>query len=41
MLELAALIDGLAVQVALGDGSVTPTVMREICIEVAERHPRR
>jgi AcrR family transcriptional regulator len=37
MLELAALIDGLAVQVALGDGSVTPTVMREICIEVAER----
>lgn len=36
-LELAALIDGLAVQVALGDGAVTPTVMKEICIEVAER----
>jgi AcrR family transcriptional regulator len=36
-LELAALIDGLAVQVALGDSTVTPDVMRTICIEVAER----
>ncbi len=36
-LELAALIDGLAVQVALGDGAVTPESMRAICIEVAER----
>jgi AcrR family transcriptional regulator len=36
-LELAALIDGLAVQVALGDGAVSPTAMREICIDAAER----
>lgn len=36
-LELAALIDGLAVQVALGDGAVTAESMRAICIEVAER----
>jgi AcrR family transcriptional regulator len=36
-LELAALIDGLAVQVALGDGAVSPEVMRTICIDVAER----
>jgi AcrR family transcriptional regulator len=36
-LELAALIDGLAVQVALGDGIVSPSVMRETCVEVAER----
>ncbi len=36
-LELAALIDGLAVQVALGDSSVSPAVMRATCVEVAER----
>jgi AcrR family transcriptional regulator len=36
-LELAALIDGLAVQVALGDRRVAPSVMRETCVEVAER----
>jgi AcrR family transcriptional regulator len=36
-LELAALIDGLAVQVALGDGAVSPDHMRTICIDVAER----
>ncbi len=36
-LELAALIDGLAVQVALGDRLVTPELMRSTCLEVAER----
>jgi AcrR family transcriptional regulator len=36
-LELAALIDGLAVQVALGDRVVTEQLMRETCTEVAER----
>lgn len=36
-LELAALMDGLAVQVALGDAVVTPAVMRAVCIEVAQR----
>jgi AcrR family transcriptional regulator len=36
-LELAALIDGLAVQVALGDPLVTPDVMRAVCIDAAER----
>ena len=36
-LELAALIDGLAVQVALGDTAVSPELMRATCIEVAER----
>lgn len=36
-LELAALIDGLAVQNALGDAAVSPDVMRTICIDVAER----
>jgi AcrR family transcriptional regulator len=36
-LELAALIDGLAVQVTLGDSVVTAEVMRSTCIEVAER----
>ena len=36
-LELAALIDGLAVQVALGDGAVSSEHMRTICIDVAER----
>jgi AcrR family transcriptional regulator len=36
-LELAALIDGLAVQVALGDRGVSPALMRDTCIEVAER----
>ncbi len=36
-LELAALIDGLAVQVALGDRAVTAEVMRTTCLEVAER----
>jgi AcrR family transcriptional regulator len=36
-LELAALIDGLAVQVTLGDGVVTADVMRSTCVEVAER----
>lgn len=36
-LELAALIDGLAVQTALGDSAVSPAIMRAICIDVAER----
>jgi len=36
-LELAAVIDGLAVQVALRDSSVSIEVMRAICIGVAER----
>jgi AcrR family transcriptional regulator len=36
-LELAALIDGLAVQVALADSAVTPEVMRSTCLEVAGR----
>lgn len=36
-LELAALIDGLAVQVALGDRVVTPELMRSTCMEVTER----
>jgi AcrR family transcriptional regulator len=36
-LELAALIDGLAVQVALGDRLVKPKLMRATCIEVAGR----
>jgi AcrR family transcriptional regulator len=36
-LELAALMDGLAVQVALGDTVVSPALMRATCIEVAER----
>ena len=36
-LELASLMDGLAVQVALGDRSVSLEVMRSICFEVAER----
>jgi AcrR family transcriptional regulator len=35
--ELAALMDGLAVQVALGDSMVTPERMRAICVEVTER----
>lgn len=36
-LEIASLIDGLAVQVALGDRLVTPELMRSTCIEAAER----
>jgi AcrR family transcriptional regulator len=36
-LELAALIDGLAVQVTLGDRVVSAEVMRSTCVEVAER----
>jgi AcrR family transcriptional regulator len=36
-LELAALMDGLAIQVALGDRAVSLDVMRSICIEVAGR----
>jgi AcrR family transcriptional regulator len=36
-LELAALIDGLAVQVTLGDTVVSPELMRATCIEMAER----
>jgi AcrR family transcriptional regulator len=36
-LELAALIDGLAVQVALGDPVVTGELMRSIALEVAGR----
>jgi AcrR family transcriptional regulator len=36
-LELASLIDGLAVQVVLGDRLVTPELMRSTCTEVAER----
>ena len=34
-LRLTALIDGLAVQVLLGDSDVTSERMREICLEVA------
>ena len=34
---LASLIDGLAVQVALGDRIVSAAVMRSTCLEVAER----
>jgi hypothetical protein len=36
-LELAALIDGLAVQVTLGDRVVSSDLMHSTCIEVAER----
>jgi AcrR family transcriptional regulator len=36
-LELAALIDGLAVQVTLGDRVVSADAMRSTCIDVAER----
>ena len=36
-LTLAALIDGLAVQVTLGDPAVTRPLMRKLCIETAER----
>jgi AcrR family transcriptional regulator len=36
-LELSALMDGLAVQVALGDSVVTAPLMRATCVEVAER----
>lgn len=36
-LELAALVDGLAVQVALGDRRVSAELMRSTCLEVAER----
>jgi AcrR family transcriptional regulator len=36
-LELSALMDGLAVQVALGDRAVTAPLMRATCVEVAER----
>ncbi len=36
-LELSALMDGLAVQVALRDKVVTPALMRATCVEVAER----
>jgi AcrR family transcriptional regulator len=36
-LELASLIDGLAVQVALDDRQVSAEVMRVTCFEVAER----
>lgn len=36
-IELAALMDGLAVQVALGDSTVDAELMRSTCVEVAER----
>lgn len=36
-LELASLLDGLAVQVTLGDRHVSEEVMRSISVEVAER----
>lgn len=36
-LGLAALIDGLAVQVTLGDATINRGYMREICVESAER----
>jgi AcrR family transcriptional regulator len=36
-LELAALIDGLAVQMTLEDRVVSPELMRSTCVEVAER----
>ncbi|HEX9854420.1 MAG TPA: TetR/AcrR family transcriptional regulator [Acidimicrobiia bacterium] len=34
-LHLSALIDGLAIQVMLGDGEVTRAVMRDMCLDVA------
>ena len=36
-LELAALIDGLAVQVTLGDEVVSPELMGSVCVDVAGR----
>jgi len=36
-LRLAGLIDGLAIQVILRDPDVTPAVMRDLCIEAAEK----
>ena len=36
-IELSALMDGLALQVALRDRQVAPPLMRAICVEVAER----
>ena len=36
-LTLAALIDGLAVQVTLSDSTITRNFMRELCIEAADR----
>jgi BetI-type transcriptional repressor, C-terminal len=36
-IELASLIDGLAVQIALDDSVVTSDVARRTCIEFAER----
>ena len=36
-LTLAALIDGLAVQVTLADSTITRNFMRELCIEAADR----
>jgi AcrR family transcriptional regulator len=36
-LTIAALIDGLAVQVTLGDATISRGFMREICIETADR----
>jgi len=36
-LELGSLLDGLAVQVTLGDRLVSAELMRSVCVEVAER----
>ena len=36
-LTLASLIDGLAVQVTLGDATLTSAYMRRICVDTAER----
>ena len=35
--RLDALIDGLAIQVLMNDSDVTPSRMREVCMEVAAR----
>ena len=34
---LASLLDGLAVQIALGDREVTPELVRELSLRFAER----
>ena len=34
---LASLLDGLAVQIALGDAEVTPARVRNLCVRLAER----
>ena len=36
-MQLGAMVDGLAIQVLLNDTVMTPTRMRDICVDVAER----